>query len=245
MIPGGETEVADAAARARGARRLPDRARTSRSRSRVRPPTPSSATARRRTSASPAASRARRGPTSCRSARRRRSATRSTSRFDVPLGRLLHPGRRRLLAGEGRGRRPGGSAAPLGGLGRATASGTRPRCSRTAPAASTTAAASSSCSCRTAAPTMSVAGTRGHWLRCRLAARPRSGAEAIKGSSVHAPARDLLDHGRADRRADRRPRRPRTRPTSRSARATARRARPSSFASHRCSRRPTARRSRC
>jgi predicted phage baseplate assembly protein len=33
----------------------------------------------------------------------------------------------------------------------------------------------------------SVAGTRGQWLRCRLADRPRSGAEAIKGSAFTHP----------------------------------------------------------
>jgi predicted phage baseplate assembly protein len=34
---------------------------------------------------------------------------------------------------------------------------------------------------------MSVAGTRGHWLRCRLDSGPRSGAEAIKGSQFTHP----------------------------------------------------------
>jgi predicted phage baseplate assembly protein len=35
---------------------------------------------------------------------------------------------------------------------------------------------------------MTFAGTRGHWLRCRLDSGPRSGAEAIKGSGfTHAP----------------------------------------------------------
>ena len=33
----------------------------------------------------------------------------------------------------------------------------------------------------------SVAGTRGQWLRCRLADRPRSGAEAVKGSAFTHP----------------------------------------------------------
>jgi predicted phage baseplate assembly protein len=33
----------------------------------------------------------------------------------------------------------------------------------------------------------SVAGTRAHWLRCRLADRPRSGAEALKGSAFTHP----------------------------------------------------------
>jgi predicted phage baseplate assembly protein len=36
------------------------------------------------------------------------------------------------------------------------------------------------------APT-TIAGTRGHWVRCRLDARPRSGAEAIKGSAFTHP----------------------------------------------------------
>jgi predicted phage baseplate assembly protein len=34
---------------------------------------------------------------------------------------------------------------------------------------------------------MSVAGTRGHWVRCRLDSQPRSGAEAIKGSAFTHP----------------------------------------------------------
>jgi predicted phage baseplate assembly protein len=34
---------------------------------------------------------------------------------------------------------------------------------------------------------MSIAGTRGHWLRCRLDSGPRSGAEAIKGSQFTHP----------------------------------------------------------
>ena len=67
------------------------------------------------------------------------------------------------------------------------------------------------------------------------------GRRGDQGQRVHAPARDLLDHGGADRRAgtrvgglarDRR---------ARSARATGRRARASISATRRCWRRPTAR----
>ena len=71
-----------------------------------------------------------------------------------------------------------------------------------------------------------IAGTRAHWLRCRLADRPRSGGEAIKGSAfTHPPEIYSITAAPIGGLVPRR--RPRTRPTSCSGRATGRRARAS------------------
>ena len=87
-----------------------------------------------------------------------------------------------------------------------------------------------------------LGGQRAHWLRCRLDSTTRSGAQAAK---LLAPARDLLGHRRADRRAAAgRALRPRRR---RGARRERRHAGPGLPAAQRtrCSSSSRARRSRC
>ena len=129
-----------------------------------------------------------------RSARRRRSATRSTSASTTPLGAAAAARRRRGLAGARRRRRPRGPAAALGGRRRARRRlGARRACSRTSPAASTTARARSSCSCRRDTRPRRVAGA----ARCTGCAAGSTSARApARAATLHAPARDLLDHRR-------------------------------------------------
>ena len=99
----------------------------------ARSPTPSSAAARSRTSASPAASPSRRAPTRLPFGTPPKAGDALYLGFDDAAREHAARGRRRLLAGARRRRRPRGSAAALGGLRRRArrAAGSRPRWSRT------------------------------------------------------------------------------------------------------------------
>ena len=243
-IPGGDDRGRHAAHRDRGVDRLPGRRGLHDPAGAARGLRRRSAAASSRTSASADGTARPQGadqlPFGAPAAGRRRALPRLRGADIAKLllaGRRWRPRRRAARASTPRTRRCAGRSR----AGRRQA-GTTPRCSRTSPAASTTAPARSSCSC----PPRSAVEPLGRPARCTgCAAGSTTRRAPARRDDLHAPARDLLDHRRADRRAARRRRTP-PRVESEVLGAERRHAGPgrSGCATRRCSSRRRARRSR-